>query len=100
MKIGDANLHRRIALEGHRFTPKEALAAGLVDHIVPGDSAEAVLDKARELAESADSLAKGGAWGLIKVDTTFRDSSYSAQLTSKSTGRSLSRRYQHVRVTQ
>ena len=76
VKVGDANLQRKIALEGRRFTPKEALAAGLVDHIVPGDSAEVVLHKARELAESVDSIAKGGAWGLIKVDTTFRDSSY------------------------
>ena len=74
-KVGDANLHRKIALEGHRFTPKAALAAGLVDHIVPGNSAEAVLHKARELAESVDHLAKGGAWGLIKVDPTLRDKS-------------------------
>jgi len=72
VKVGDANLHRRIALEGHRFTPNEALAAGLVDHIVPGDSAEAVLRKAREVAESVDSLAKGAAWGLIKADL-YRD---------------------------
>lgn len=71
MKVGDANLRRRIALEGCRFTPNEALAVGLVDHIVTGDSAEAVLHKARELAESVDSLAKGGAWGLIKVDQRF-----------------------------
>ena len=78
VKVGDANLHRKIALEGHRFTPKEALAAGLVDHIVPGDSAEAVLHKARELAESIDSLAKGGAWGLIKVDTAFHDNPHPA----------------------
>jgi len=75
VKVGDANLHRKIALEGYRFTPKEALAVGLVDHIAPGNSAEAVLRKARELAESVDSLAKGGAWGLIKVDTSFRDNS-------------------------
>ena len=75
MKVADANLHRKIALEGHRFTPKEALAAGLVDHIVPGDSAEAVLNRARELAESVDSLAKGGAWGLIKVGEIFRENS-------------------------
>jgi len=72
VKVGDANLHRKIALEGRRFTPMEALAAGLVDHIAPGDSAEAVLHKAREVAESVDSLAKGGAWGLIKADL-YRD---------------------------
>ena len=76
VKITDANLLRKVALEGHRFTPKEALAANLVDHIVPGDSADAIFQKARELAESVDSLAKGGAWGLIKVERTFRDNSY------------------------
>lgn len=76
VKVGDANLRRKIALEGHRFTPKEALAAGLVDRIVPGDSAEAVLGMARELAESVDSLARGGAWGLIKVNRTFCDNLY------------------------
>ena len=72
VKVADANLHRKIALEGHRFTPKEALEVGLVDQIVPGDSAEAVLHKARGLAESLDSLAKGGAWGLIKVENILR----------------------------
>jgi len=81
-KIGDANLRRKIALEGHRFTPKEALAAGLVDHIVPGDSAGDVLDKARELAESVDSLAKGGAWGLIKADL-YRDAMNTFELSSR-----------------
>jgi len=75
VKVTDANLHRKIALEGHKFTPKEALAAGLIDRIVPGDSAEAVLQKARELAESVDSLAKGGVWGLIKVERITRDNS-------------------------
>lgn len=71
IKVGNANLHRKIALEGHRFTPQEALATGLVDRIAPGDSAEAVLQMARELAESVDSLPKGGAWGLIKVEGSF-----------------------------
>lgn len=73
-KVGDANLRRKIALEGHRFTPGEALAAGLVDRIVPGDSAEAVLRTARELAESVDSLPMQGAWGLIKVDFVICES--------------------------
>jgi len=78
VKITDANLLRMVALEGHRFTPKEALTVGLVDHIVPGDSADAIFQKARELAESVDSLAKSGVWGLIKVERTFRDNSYRA----------------------
>ncbi|KAF9648801.1 ClpP/crotonase [Thelephora ganbajun] len=82
VKVGDANLHRKIALEGHKFTPQEALVAGLVDRIVPGDSAEAVFHEARELAESVDSLAKGGAWGLIKVDL-YRDAISTFDLPSR-----------------
>ena len=74
-KVGDANLRRKIALGGQKFAPKTALAAGLVDQIASGDSAEAVLNKARELAELVDPLAKGGVWGLIKVDPTLLDSS-------------------------
>lgn len=81
-KVGDANLHRKVALEGHRFTPQEALTAGLVDRIVPGDSAEAVLHMGRELAESVDSLAKGGAWGLIKADL-YRDAINTFNLPSR-----------------
>ncbi|KAF9790443.1 ClpP/crotonase-like domain-containing protein [Thelephora terrestris] len=82
VKVVDANLRRKIALEGHRFTPQEALAAGLVDRIVPGDSAEAVLSMARELAESVDSLARSGAWGLIKSDL-YRDAMNTFDLPSR-----------------
>jgi enoyl-CoA hydratase/carnithine racemase len=42
-------VRRKIALEGHRFTPKEALDAGIVDLLAPGNTA-AVLAKAEELA--------------------------------------------------
>ena len=55
-----------IALEGHRFTPQEALNLGLVDHIVKGDTT-AVLAKATDVAESVSSNAQMGVWGLIKV---------------------------------
>lgn len=82
VKVGDPDLHRKIALEGRKFTPKEALAAGLVDRIAPGDSAEAVFHMARELAESVDSLAKGGAWGLIKADL-YRDAINTFELPSR-----------------
>lgn len=47
-KIGDAQVRRKIALEGHRFSPKEALDAGILDHIVSGNTA-AVLAKAEDL---------------------------------------------------
>ena len=65
-KVGDHRLHRKIALEGHRFTPKEALAAGLVDHLVTGNAAD-ILAKAEQLADEVSVNAKEGVWGLIKV---------------------------------
>lgn len=70
-KIGDGKLHRKIALEGYRFTPKEALEHGIVDHIVNGNTA-AVLAKAEAVAGSASKNAKEGVWGLIKT-TLYRD---------------------------
>ncbi|KAK0485093.1 ClpP/crotonase-like domain-containing protein [Armillaria novae-zelandiae] len=70
-KIGDARLHRKIALEGHKFTPKEALEAGLVDHIVAGNTAD-VLAKAEEVARTNSVNARHGVWGLIKADL-YRD---------------------------
>lgn len=57
-KIGDAQVRRKIALEGHRFTPPEALNAGIVDHIVSGNTA-AVLAKAEELALTVGVKAQG-----------------------------------------
>ena len=65
-KVSDARIHRRVALEGHRFTPSEALQAGLVDHIVKGNT-EAVVAKAREVAEAVSGLSRTGSLGLIKV---------------------------------
>ena len=65
-KVSDSRLHRKVALEGHRFTPQEALDAGFVDHLVNGDTA-AVLAKAEQVAESVSHLAKGGVWSGIKV---------------------------------
>ncbi|KDQ57235.1 hypothetical protein JAAARDRAFT_70164 [Jaapia argillacea MUCL 33604] len=70
-KIGDARLHRKIALEGHRFTPAEALEVGLVDSIVKGDTA-AILEKAQEVADRVCGNASAGVWGLIKHDL-YRD---------------------------
>ncbi|KAJ2916582.1 hypothetical protein MD484_g3816, partial [Candolleomyces efflorescens] len=70
-KFGDHRLQRQIALEGYRFTPPEALAAGILDHIVSGDTA-AVLAKAEEVAEGISGNAQAGVWGLIKHDL-YRD---------------------------
>jgi enoyl-CoA hydratase/carnithine racemase len=65
-KFSDNRLHRKIALEGHRFTPSEALEAGLLDYIVNGNT-EAVLAKAEDLASSVSFMASGGVLGAIKV---------------------------------
>jgi enoyl-CoA hydratase/carnithine racemase len=65
-KVGNGQLQRKIALEGYRFSPKEALELGLLDHIVSGNT-EAVLAKAAEVADSVGSTAKEGVWGIIKV---------------------------------
>lgn len=65
-KIGDGRLHRKIALEGYRFTPAEGLEAGFLDELVAGKTAD-ILAKAEEVAEIKASLAQTGVWGLIKV---------------------------------
>ncbi|KAF8222086.1 hypothetical protein L208DRAFT_1382011 [Tricholoma matsutake] len=70
-KVGDHRLHRKIALEGHRFTPKEALDVGLVDHLVTGNTAN-IVAKAEDLAQEVSANAKEGVWGLIK-DDLYRD---------------------------
>jgi len=66
-KVLDQQLHRKIALEGARFTPADALKGGFIDHIVPGSTAD-MLVKAEELAANVSGLAKGGVWGVIKRD--------------------------------
>ncbi|TFK49901.1 ClpP/crotonase [Heliocybe sulcata] len=64
-KVASVQLQRKIALEGHRFTPAEARDAGLVDYLVPGNTA-AVLKAAQDVAERVSPLAKTGVFGLIK----------------------------------
>ncbi|KAI1797306.1 ClpP/crotonase [Ganoderma leucocontextum] len=64
-KASNAQVVRKIVLEGHRFTPKEALAAGLVDH-VGGENTVGVLSAAQALAEKVGPIAKTGAWGVNK----------------------------------
>ena len=69
----DASLRRRIALEGHRFTPTEARAAGIVDRLAncSGTSVElgteVVLKEATKLAKEVSALPKEGVWGTIKT---------------------------------
>ncbi|KAJ7593457.1 ClpP/crotonase-like domain-containing protein [Mycena floridula] len=66
-KVGDDRVRRKIALEAHRFTPQEALDAGILDHIVKGNTAS-VLKKAEEVADTVGKNAQSGVWGLIKND--------------------------------
>jgi len=70
-KISDHRLQRKILLEGHRFTPPEALQDGVLDYVVKGKTAE-VLAKAEEVADKVGVLAAGGVWGLIKLNL-YRD---------------------------
>ena len=65
-KFGDHRLHRKIALEGHRYTAEEALQDGILDCIVKGKTVD-ILAKAEEVADRFSGNAKMGAWGLIKV---------------------------------
>lgn len=70
-KVGDHALQRKIALEGHRFTPQEAHGVGLVDEVVNGKTAD-VLGKAEEVAARVGVNARSGVWGLIKVGVCRR----------------------------
>ena len=69
-KAANAQMIRKIGLEGHRFTPNEALQAGLVDYLSP-ENTEEVLKKAQEVADNVCDRAKMGVWGLIRVNSTI-----------------------------
>ena len=69
-KVTDAQTARKIALEGHRFSPEEAYKGGVIDFLVQGDTA-AVLAKAEEVGMTVGAQAQGGAWGLIRVSLTL-----------------------------
>ncbi|KAH8118221.1 ClpP/crotonase [Phellopilus nigrolimitatus] len=70
-KVSDARTLRRLSLEGHRFTPQEALAGGFVDVVAEASSSEAVLTAARTLAAEKAVNARTGAMGSIK-ETIYR----------------------------
>ncbi|KAJ1018928.1 hypothetical protein NDA16_004731 [Ustilago loliicola] len=63
-KIPDQKTMRKIVLEGHRFSAKEAFEAGFVDGLA--DSPKDTLDKALELAQKLKGKAKMNAWGSNK----------------------------------
>ena len=65
-KAPNAQTMRKIVLEGHRFTPKEALELGLVDRVAGADT-EGLLAEAAAMAARLGALAKTGAWGVNKV---------------------------------
>lgn len=65
-KVKSPELVRKIALEGHRFTPQELLELRMVDQIVGGGS-KGVLEGAVQLAGTTGKNASTGVWGLIKV---------------------------------
>ena len=67
-KFGDHHLQRKIALEGHRFTPQEALQDGILDAIVDGKTPE-IIATAEKIADRVSVNAATGVWGLIKVRT-------------------------------
>lgn len=85
-KVGDPRVLRKIFLEGHRFAGPEALAAGLVDHLMPAAAAagdaknittitpqdisdlpQAVLTRAVDLARQLRPLAATDAYGKNKA---------------------------------
>lgn len=54
---------RKVLLQGHKFTAKEALADGIVDEI---SSPEELLDRALALANKVKSKARMGVYGLLR----------------------------------
>lgn len=63
-KIADQRTMRKIVLEGHRFSAKEAQEAGFVD--VLAENPEDTLEKAKQLADKLKIKAKMNAWGANK----------------------------------
>ncbi|KAH8701103.1 ClpP/crotonase-like domain-containing protein [Talaromyces proteolyticus] len=70
---------RKVLLEGHKFTGKEALADGIVDQVA---QPEELLSTAMELAEKVKSKGRGNVYGLLRAELNLeplhrlRDISY------------------------
>ncbi|TDL16981.1 ClpP/crotonase [Rickenella mellea] len=67
-KIPSPQTIRALSLEGHRFTPSEALSAGIIDRVADGGTTTKVLEAAEDLAKSVSAGAKTGVWGIIKAN--------------------------------
>lgn len=70
-KLPSPEIRRKTVLEGHRFTPKELLAIGMVEQVVENPSKTdslAVVEAAHALARSKSVLAKTGVFGLIRKE--------------------------------
>jgi len=65
-KAANANIVRKIWLEGHRWTAQELEKEGLVDQLVEGDT-EKVLEAAQALGNKLALFARTGVYGLQKV---------------------------------
>lgn len=89
-KVSDPSVRRRVALEGHRFAPSEALTTGLVDRLAScggpgaGLGTENVLQEAMKLAKEVSALPKRGVWGSIKT-FLYRDCLEAIRLDARTT---------------
>ncbi|PWZ00173.1 ClpP/crotonase [Testicularia cyperi] len=63
-KISDIKTMRKVVLEGHRFSAKEALEAGIIDATAAGQ--QATLDKSKQLADAIKGKAKMNVWAANK----------------------------------
>lgn len=70
---------RKVLLEGHKFTGKEALADGIVDQVAHPNE---LLSTATELAEKVKRKGRGNVYGLLRAELNLeplhrlRDISY------------------------
>lgn len=78
---------RRVLLEAHKFTGKEALAAGIVDDVA---SPEEMLQRAVELAERVKGRSKMGVFPLLRSEL-YGDALSAFQAISHVHGREVSR---------
>jgi enoyl-CoA hydratase/carnithine racemase len=71
-KVGSPAVRRRVALEGHRFTPSEALKVGMVDRLANltgasvGNGTEKVLEEAMKFAKEVKGFASQKCLGCNK----------------------------------
>ncbi|KAH7106534.1 ClpP/crotonase [Auriculariales sp. MPI-PUGE-AT-0066] len=66
-KAANANLVRKVFLEGHRFTAQELIKEGLIDEVVEGDATK-VREAAQALGNKLAPLSRTGVYGLQKEE--------------------------------